>query len=238
MTKTLISAVLLSAFISQAALAASSSAQIDWSTFSVELVDLDTLDGTAPSINWTSKYSWASVTDEAVRDEAPSWTTGVQAAYGTSLAVVNDTSNYAETSTVFGSPFLQYGLAERGGYFELSQNTSAIFKVSGKYATQVDNPDETISAWIGLFVSGPGEEGSGTQFDGATIGWNGYVYTPHSDEGTIAVTFTNLSSSSLSGRLHTEAYASAYVAAVPEPESYAMLLAGLSLMGLVVRRRI
>jgi hypothetical protein len=53
----------------------------------------------------------------------------------------------------------------------------------------------------------------------------------------MSVTFANLTNAVMSGEFSASVSAGTTVAAVPEPGSYAMFLAGLGLMGLVARRR-
>jgi len=49
--------------------------------------------------------------------------------------------------------------------------------------------------------------------------------------------FTNLTSVTWSNDPMYHQFDNIYVTAVPEPESYAMLLAGIGLMGVIARRR-
>ncbi len=63
-------------------------------------------------------------------------------------------------------------------------------------------------------------------------GWNTYTFGS-AYTGYLAFGVTNVLDNSLSSQLHI----TNVIAAVPEPETYAMLLAGLSLLGFSARRR-
>ncbi len=58
-----------------------------------------------------------------------------------------------------------------------------------------------------------------------------------SSTGFLTVSFTNLTGGNLGGELHRGAAANALSAAVPEPETYAMMVAGLGLLTFMLRRR-
>jgi len=60
-----------------------------------------------------------------------------------------------------------------------------------------------------------------------------------SESGSWTTSFTNSSSGNLSGILYLAAYSTTYcsVGAVPEPETYALMAAGLGLIGVVIARR-
>lgn len=108
------------------------------------------------------------------------------------------------------------------------------------------------SAYASLSVSGP-SAGGGSGSQGASDGRSAYVYSLYdewagswmngagSDNGPIGVSFLNLTGDAMSGYLTASATVSgsAYgnMAPIPEPGSYAMLLAGLVAIAGAVRRR-
>ena len=63
--------------------------------------------------------------------------------------------------------------------------------------------------------------------------------SPSTKSGTLQVSFANLSNGEITGKLsaYTAVDSYGFIPAVPEPETYAMLLAGLGLMGFIARRR-
>jgi len=168
------------------------------------------------------------------------------------------TSNFAAYNAQAIAPGYYY----YGGTFTLSDNTAVIFSanISGDVAvTGTFDPSSTYG-WEHAYVqgdlstSGTGASGTGSQNASDSFAlyitseyladesalW-GYVYGPSSATGTqsLAAAFVNVSGGDLSGYLHANVYAYgySYVAAVPEPETYAMLLAGLGIIGATARRR-
>lgn len=148
--------------------------------------------------------------------------------------------------------------------FKLSANTLAVFTATA--ATQaattvgydpVTGQSENASASAQLSVSGTGASGNGSQssydlmsssayhtydytYDPVT-GTYQYNYFPQStsSSATLAGSFVNTSTGDLTGNLqiYVQATGNTNVVAVPEPESYAMFLAGLGIIGAMARRR-
>ncbi|NTV72039.1 MAG: PEP-CTERM sorting domain-containing protein [Azonexaceae bacterium] len=156
--------------------------------------------------------------------------------------------NAAAQSGTFGS-----------SVFSLSANTAVIFQANAStHATAsvgydfLSGQNEYVSAQAFLNVSGPGASGNGSQSSSDSISssiqnyyWgNGFPANAQS-LASLAGSFVNSSKGSLTGSFQlgvnvsgsTNVVAAAAVAAVPEPESYAMFLAGLGLIGAVARRR-
>ncbi|MCP5287235.1 MAG: PEP-CTERM sorting domain-containing protein [Burkholderiaceae bacterium] len=75
----------------------------------------------------------------------------------------------------------------------------------------------------------------------ASYMWDGMGYVPTSDaaSGQMTLSVANVADTEVSGVFYAQAnsYASSSIAAVPEPGTYAMLLAGLAGIGTMVRRR-
>lgn len=110
-------------------------------------------------------------------------------------------------------------------------------------------------AQLNLSISGPAASGSGggsqsstdalsmssyTYWDG--MQWLGYGYSSTTTSGSLGVSFVNASDADMLAVFNASTYVSGYaygdsVAAVPEPGTYAMLMAGLLSIGAVVRRR-
>jgi hypothetical protein len=146
-----------------------------------------------------------------------------------------------------------------GSNFILSANTAVVFQANAStqatatvgydYAT---GQGETASANAFMTVSGTGASGNGNQSstDNLSSSAGGYYWwypTPpltQSNSAVLAGAFVNTSAGKLTGSFQLGAnvngntsVVAAAVAAVPEPESYAMFLAGLGLIGAMARRR-
>ncbi|MBS1143272.1 MAG: hypothetical protein H6R14_678 [Proteobacteria bacterium] len=153
--------------------------------------------------------------------------------------------------------------ARHGDYvsnFILSANTAAIFTANVTTLASVtvgydplSGQSEAASANITMSVSGNGASGNGSQNSSDSLsasagGWWWYPTLPltQSNSAILAGSFVNTSAGDLSGAFQLGATVNGYtnvvasavsVTAVPEPESYAMFLAGLGLIGAVARRR-
>ena len=106
------------------------------------------------------------------------------------------------------------------------------------------NPGESGGAYAGLSLYSTDVDLD--DFGGANNAYffdaMGLTATPGGDEkqgylSGMEYTFSNMTSESLTYNLRLEGTAFVFTQAVPEPETYAMLLAGLGLVGFAVRRR-
>lgn len=171
-------------------------------------------------------------------------------ANGTTGTPGTDNSQYSATA---------YWNGWNSSGFTLSANTVAVFSAtvatSATTTTNYTGNQEYAYGEAGINVSGPSGSGNGGQSSSDTLqsavyNWNNPVYdgngnllyyAPASDTktGTLGASFVNFTGGSLTGTFY--AYANAYgmstVSAVPEPETYAMMLAGLGAVGFISRRR-
>lgn len=183
----------------------------------------------------------------------PMTPSGSMSASGSASATMSSgsTSFYAYAS----QPYYYY----QG--FVLSANTMAVF--TGTASTQTTTTvgydplapiqSEYASASVYLYVSGIGASGKGNQsaYDSAssyasyTAMYNyetgTFTYGPQSTStvATVGAAFVNMSAGYLTGQmqLSVNAQGTTSIAAVPEPESSAMLLVGLGIIGTMARRR-
>jgi hypothetical protein len=143
--------------------------------------------------------------------------------------------------------------ASGGQGFVLSANTMVQFSMTGSatasytlgYNAQ-SSEGEFASALLRLLVSGAAADGLGELTDvqqqsAAVMSFIGES-APGPDSaswsGLLTASYSNLSAQSSLGHFYAEANVDGLsVSAVPEPETYAMLLAGLGLVGALARRR-
>jgi hypothetical protein len=166
----------------------------------------------------------------------------------------------ASTSAI--SPFStepsDYASAASGtqsfGNFTLSANTRVVFSAMGSVSGSaqgapgnLDNLDYT-TAYLQFRLFGTAPAGSGPQGGPETLTGEAFGYggdpeaMTFSQSRLLSLTFDNLTPGNLSGilstRVQTQSYAYATaMAPVPEPQVYAMLLAGLGLMGVLGARK-
>ncbi|GAB4117224.1 MAG: hypothetical protein Fur0014_18890 [Rubrivivax sp.] len=160
------------------------------------------------------------------------------------------------------SSFAGYAYTPYYTSFTLSNNTAVVISAASVLAADVTSTFDPATSYqhewgtanTQLYISGPAASGGGSQYayDSASISvgstffydsgctW-GYCYGAGStsDTRTLAVSFVNLSGGDLSGTFYAQAYVNgySYAQAVPEPETYAMMLGGLLGLGFIARRR-
>lgn len=243
---TLLSIAALSSASSASAAVASASASMDWNSFTYAVIDTDPTDGIAAALNWTSKWSNVSANVESYQSASSyDWATPISAVDGVATALA---SPDALTATFSSPPGTLNASAwvNRDGSFTLSAHTLVTFSVMVTTSIDMNVPiNGNAYAWAQIEANGPGFDGDPNSFQkGGTgkISWaNGSG--PQSDSGKINASLFNGSANDMDGSLNAFASVTSYgfnpvvTPPVPEPETYAMLLAGLGLMATIARRR-
>jgi hypothetical protein len=170
---------------------------------------------------------------------------GAMSANGAALSATDGYGRYESFATV--------PAAVTGQGFVLSANTMVRFSITGNaqaaytlgYHAQ-SAEGEYASGLLTLLVSGAAADGSGDLIDAqresavvrSMIGHSAPGPDSASWSGLLTASYSNLAAHSSLGNFYAEASAAGFsVSAVPEPETAAMLLAGLGLVGAVARRR-
>jgi PEP-CTERM motif len=163
-------------------------------------------------------------------------------------------ASYASAgATLSQSPFMQ---------FELSPHTKLIWTAESRvsaYTSQTRWPADrswdgslvdSVIARAAMRIGALDENGDLTRAEGYNVGhalaqglaatnWNGDIgeVQLRSSAPELSLVFRNRSDEAFSGALYAYASASSDTAAVPEPETYAMFLSGLAIVGWVTRRK-
>lgn len=167
---------------------------------------------------------------------------------GVTLSASGSATNTVSNSVNFSSYTAWVNAPNSKGEFTLSANTLVVFTADYTTSASLNGaPSDYYYNWAyasaGLSVSGTGAAGIGDQSSSALRDASVHaLFQPwiSSESGTMTVSFLNMTGGTLNGLLAASVHVSgeAYsVAAIPEPESYAMMLAGLGFMGMIARRR-
>lgn len=234
-TKTLGHAIVLSmALASTAASAATAEAWIDWSSLEITLVDLDPSDGVAASLTWTDQFS-TTYLDAAtfISIDSSDWTSPLDSTIpGASVHLGASTLSASINSAAISTP--TDAAALRFGSFTLGANTQVTISATVSAALTPGLAGSYAGAYFELFEE---DADQSDLYDTAGIELGDGYLSVASATGLISVSIANASNSAIDAGLAASADTSLMPSPVPEPESYALFLAGLGLMGLVARRR-
>ena len=252
---------MMAAIFSNTALAAKS-ANANVSNFGFTLIDLDTSDDITPALSFYNVVG--SSNNSFIFDRGSDYFSGAANRsvrqwknYQTSLLIDDELGK--TSAGVLGDSFFAQGdlVNSSNANFNAEQHLSAGFTLTphtklvmfGTLFGSAINPGNG-DYWYNYAKSGS-EVSLGDQYDDNRSFASGQATTQSGDneqyyESDFSMSYVNRGSNSIYGALsvHTFATARDYgnlangsIPAVPEPETYAMLLSGLALMGVLARRR-
>lgn len=212
-------------------------AQIDWATFSYQILDLDLGDGIAPTLSFDALTEQTLVRVVApggppLEQSAGDWSTplsvSLSAAGGTLLASADQELLAQSDGFVLGG--MAEALAERSVQFTSTGKSVVVFSVDYTVSVGGLSPGQSFSALAGLgwdAIDPFGVVGTARE-EFALTDTNGT-----SPAGArLSVAFVNLTGAETVGTV----YGTASVTSVPEPQAYLMLGAGAVLLALRLRR--
>lgn len=253
-SKWLVAATAAGLLAAPAAPALAASAQASLTNFNVQLLDLNYLDLVTPSIT-----TWDASTTTRSYSTDTGWNMGNGLGLFNSAASSSSVSpNSIASATVTGgsSPY-HFGasLTASGSASAPVSGGNESFDSRAKTDWQfVLSPYTMVIFMAQGTIAATATTGSATESDGSTAGLsmrvsdnNGYLSQVNRSSGFggasfsdfLYVSFANLTGSAMTGYFSAETNVSGYsnVTPVPEPETWAMLLAGLGLVGGMAKRR-
>ncbi len=229
-------------------------ATVDWNSLTysylqVSPVPLPSGVAVTPAIVWNDQLSVVSANSD--NDVVTNWTSKIVAPDPTVFPTptVTATANKDTLTAQFiGTPTIPNSRASaiRSGTFTLTPYSGVIFTLTATTSINMDVPKNgSAFAWAGFEIKGDGYDGkkdpgqSGPTPDKQSQVFANGFGDSRSDQKAIQVSFLNSTNQPITGTLSAFAVVSGngFIPAIPEPRTYAMMLAGLSLLGFVAWRR-
>lgn len=207
----------------------------------------DTAEFASPGVLWGTPF-------QAWGQTATTSMAGAEATIGGNGVAQNATFNVSGwASTDYSYAWYGAGVNDPysglGAWFTLSPHTELVISATALLTAQATGGDAYPAsashaysqAWIS-FTGPSANGGGGSQSQLAREYLDGYSYigvAPYSEslDVPLVIRFTNDTDAEMAARFELGVYASGMAFAVPEPETYALMLVGLGLVGIAVRQR-
>ena len=236
---------------------ATATATATLTNFHYQVFDLDPNDGIAAAVTFASgayAYAVASHTEGTTVSHSQNADGAIGSALSVSALLGVNTASALTTSgdpagagtgpgassiaSAAGAGNTAYGSANLvSSSFTLTPHTLLVFSASPSglsAATTALGESAYASAYVQFRAADSSQISYGAAYASAYTDGTSYISSPTS----IKASFTNLTNAEATAYAYAYASTSAYgVAAIPEPESYALMLSGLLTVGLAVRRR-
>lgn len=230
----------------------SGNATLEWQQLTFSITDTNLLDGVTPSLVWTTQHVQTSVYTSNSATNERSYPTVSAADFATPLALSADVSNAHGSSALDASTLSAWAKTENGyGGGGGTANVTSLsygegfFTLTGEGIARISLP---------YSMSVVGQAGDSSNYTAAQIYLSGqtdlnYVGSPSlntydagdaATHGVLGFEVQNLAGTpvhTVQVNAFAEVRSTSVISAVPEPERYAMLLIGLSMLGAVSRRR-
>ena len=250
-------------FISAALIGTTALAQVhssaSISSTSYQLIDLDLTDGISTDINFADNraFSFANVLTGTFSDgfsSSANRNSTSNRAIGVSVGDASAGAASSYSGGIFGALASSGQANEQGNYntfqsfntsFTLTPKTLLVFfgRISGRAESGLSFAQNSNSSAAISFSGNLLPNGSGFQSSSINDSANSFIFSNSNQfDKQFSLSFINGNAVELTGNFSATTSISGinndtFPAPIPEPETYAMLLAGLSIMGVMARRR-